>query len=228
MSSPKGIIYLEDFDEPLKAEDEGAEEDIETIAPVFTEEDLSRAREEGYAEGLAAGRALSLSLHEEALRRSLAALEAEMDKARGEAEGIMHSLARRLAETVLGSLSAVLPSLVRRYGADEIMQMVAAVVPRVALEADLRLRVEEVLVPDISHRLRALGSEIADRIVIEPVKTAEDAPVRAVLKWRLGEAEIALDRLRERLAELWLRFGLEEVSTAEDQTILSGEPVHAE
>lgn len=224
----KGVIYLEDFDEPSSTGTPLPEEEVETIAPVFTEEDVSRAREEGYAAGLAAGRALSLSLHEEALRRSLAALEAQIGKVRDEAEALLQTFARRVAETVLGSLAAVLPGLVRRHGADEIIRMISTVIPRLTLESELCLRVEETLIPELRERLRTLGGETAGRLVIEPLGVAEGAPMRALIRWRLGEAELALGRLRERLAKVWLHFGLEGALPSETPVSISGEPVHAE
>lgn len=228
MNLRNGVIYLEDFDAPGEAESEEIVEDLETIAPVFTEEDIARARAEGYEEGLAAGRALKLSLHEEALRQSLDGLAAELDRVREEAERMVQGFARRIAETVLGSLAAVLPEFVRRHGAEEILAMVSALLPRVALEPDLRLSVEETLVPEVKRRLQSLGSDLAGRLVLEPLTAAGRAPIEGRIEWRFGEAELALGRLIEELPKLWLRFGVEGIPSLGSATQVAGEHVHAE
>jgi flagellar biosynthesis/type III secretory pathway protein FliH len=217
----KRNLFIEDFDavETLTvtaAADEAANEP-EIIVPAFSPDDVEAARLSGYEAGVAAGRAMVQGAREAALDGMLAAIRAGLADAAAGARQRADDIGRELARLLVASLAAVLPDLVRRHGATEISRLVQELLPPMALEPEIVVRVaasdREALAADLGRLDAHLASRV--RLVTEAGMSAGDV----VIAWKNGRASRDGAALGRQLAELWQRFGLDADTHAEKELV---------
>lgn len=162
---------------------------------------LAAERAAGFAEGEAAGREAALRSQEAqaaaALRAAAAALSGAADRARDVAE----AAAQEVARTALAALCAALPSLAERLGEAEVARFAAGLLPALAEEQHVTLRVAPELAPAISARF-------AHEARVEVIADAAVAPGDASIAWRGGSAERRAAAARAAIAETLASFGL--------------------
>ncbi len=197
MMTAERFLFNRDFDPDLLVNDgsaargrkAGAKPTKARPAPVFTEDDLARARAEGVAEGREqasrdAARSLEMRLTQafetvgERLHDVLAGRDAANLAIAGQANALAVAIARRMV-----------PELYRRNAAGEIEHTVASVLSRI-LETDrLAVRTAETLADPLRDRIealaeaRGLGGRIA--IVADPSLAEGDCRI----EWPGGGAE---------------------------------------
>lgn len=193
------ILGLTDFDAPQEAK----------AAPARAPDPLPGLLEAARAEGFAAGREAGLQAGRQeaersldaavamALREAAAALALGATEARDVAEDAAHAVAR----ATLAALLAVLPTLQAQLGQAEVQRFAAALLPNLATEPSVVLRVApDLVVPVAAHFAPETRLEVAADAALQPGE--------ARLTWRDGTAErkaaAAVDALHETLAELGL------------------------
>lgn len=201
------MMFVEDFDAPEAAPadpDENAEPEI--IAPLLSEDDIAQARERGYAEGMAAGRAAAIGAREVALDGAVAAIRTALAEARTAAIGRADALAQAQAAMLTASLAVVLPDLVRRHGAAEITRLIREILPPMALEPEIAIHVAPGSAAAVTAELARLDPLLAGRVRIEPESGMAASDV--TITWKEGRLVRDGAALRRRLDEVWQRFGL--------------------
>ncbi len=216
---PQGVekqtLFVEDFDAPEMPaqEDTTACAEPEVIAPVFTEEDLTAAREAGYEAGLAAGRAMVQGAREAALDAMLTGIRSAMADAEAAAGARGDEIARELAAFLANSLASVLPDLVRRHGQAEVRRLFAEILPPMALEPEIVVRVAAGNERALAEDLALLDAAFAERVRLVTDTSMTEGDV--AINWRDGSATRDTQALRRRLEEVWRRLGLDNGVNAE-------------
>ncbi len=201
-----GVLYAEDFDvedvpEPDPEPDFLAPEP-EFIEPLFTAAELDTARAEGQATGqLEAERSLAAS-RLQILEQIVAGL-AEADHA---AAAVAEAAAAGVARSLLAALAACLPSLCERHGATELQALMRSLLPSLASQPRITVRVHPQMVAAVMAEMTALDAEIAERMVLLP----NDAipPGDARVTWEDGTALRDTGRARTALNESLAALGL--------------------
>jgi flagellar assembly protein FliH len=157
---------------------------------------IAAARAEGYAAGLAAGRAERAEAAEEAARlREEAALAAlrmaagALEDGGAGARAVAQDSAEALGRLATALLRATLPAIAARFAEAEVAAFAQALLPALQEEPSAELRVAPELAPLLQGRFAHHR-----RVVVE-----EDAalqPGDAVLRWRQGEAVRRQDALQ--------------------------------
>jgi flagellar biosynthesis/type III secretory pathway protein FliH len=181
-----GILYIEDFDAPPPPAAADAEKAPVAAAPVFSAEDMAAAQEASRQEGMQAAlgdaNLLQLQLQSaatQALSDSMAATRASLEK----------MIARRAddaARTALALLRAAIPQTMEYYARAEIEAVVAALLPGLRSEAELRVRAH----PDLADFVREmLANLLADNAGVVSVSADETlAPGDIHVFWAEGSA----------------------------------------
>jgi flagellar assembly protein FliH len=182
-----GVLFAEDFDDrspPATAEPEPEEPEI--IEPVFTAEEVEAARAAGHADGLSAGLQQAEEAHRQALRVALQALAEELADAGAQARAVVEESAAALARTVLATLCAALPNLCARHGEAELRDVLRAVLPSLAHEPRVSVRVNPALLAAVTAEIETLGHELANVVALTPADTLLPGEVR--IAWHHGVA----------------------------------------
>jgi len=181
----RGVLYIEDFDDPPPAAAFSSGEDhLDIVTPSFSAEEIAAAREEGLAEGYRRGQQAALEeagcatrLLLEKLAESLAASHQELAE---QADEIADELARGLFAAVCGSL----PALCRAHGEAEMRELIRMVMPGLAREAELEIRVHADLVEIVRHELAQLPQELPKKLAVVASAKLEHSDIHAV--WNAG------------------------------------------
>lgn len=180
-------LFAHDFDRPVEGVivlDEPEVPDV--LPPVVSEAMVAQAREEGFREGLAHGRAEAAAARDVALADMTARLVAQME---GAAEGlgaVVQGSGEALAQLVLAAVGRAYPVLCERHGAAEVRRFTHEVVTMLGEEPRIVVRVHPDMVPEVARVVAGLAPERRDAVVVE----AQDAlvPGDARIGWRHGAA----------------------------------------
>jgi flagellar assembly protein FliH len=157
-------------------------------APTFTETELEEARRAAFREGRDAGRTAARAEAEATGQAALAAIAAELAGARAAAATAAQDAAEVAVRLVLGQLAALFPSLSARLAAADIAAMANAVLPHLAAEPRVTLRV----CPPLADTLRPTLAGIAEAAGFRGELTLRPdpaiAPDGAALTWAAGAA----------------------------------------
>jgi flagellar biosynthesis/type III secretory pathway protein FliH len=190
MSAPAAprptVLFAEDFDAlagAAAAPDDAAEPEV--IAPV-SPADAAAAREQAYAEGFRNGLAQATNDRAEIGRQLLAAIADRMADADAVLREAVEAAAEDLARLLLASLGAALPTLRRRFGGVEVARVAREVLPGLAREARITIRLSPLVRADLDRELARLDPDLAARIAIVPTDTVAPGDVR--ISWQDGTA----------------------------------------
>ena len=173
-----GVLYAEDFDAP----DPLPEPEPETIEPAFSLAEVEEAR----AEARAAARLDAEEGQAAARLRALQAIGAGLDAARDTAREDAAAASEVIARTMLGALSACLPSLCARYGAAEVRTLARAVLPALVDEPRITVRLSPHDARMLDEEIALLEPELAARISLAPTDAMPRGNLRIV--WQDGLA----------------------------------------
>lgn len=194
-------LFDEDFDAP-------APSDLEVIAPpaaALTQADLAAAREGGIAEGRVAASAEravaaeTLAAAADALVRELACLR---DAMRAAAEENATAIARLLLDT----LATLFPALCARHAQTELRAVVAALMPGLAREPEIVIRVAPALVDALAQEVARACPDDSHRVRIVADISVPLGDVR--LRWQDGAAKRDAAALWKAVAEVLAPSGL--------------------
>ena len=210
-----GVLYAEDFDEaapPPSSAGEPAPEP-EVIEPVFSAAELDRARAEGRAAGLAeAERSIGAS------RLQVLRLIAEnMSNAQEAACNLAADAADAAARCMLTALTACLPALCTRHGANELRAFVRIVLPALIEEPQITVRVHPHMIAVLQDELASMDFDIAERITLQPADAVMPGDVRVT--WSAGSASRQGARARAAVEEALAMLGLLDCQTHQPETV---------
>jgi hypothetical protein len=174
-----GVLYIEDFDEKPRAPTIDAPE---IIAPGYAAEDIEAAREEGRLAALEDHAALQAGL----CTAALTAIADHMENARAQAQDAAARNAEEIAGAMLALLKTTLPATAARLAVDEVQALAAVLLPPLAREPGVDVRVHPAVQPFISTSLCDKIPQLQD-IVIQ--SDASLAPSDVTITWRDGMAK---------------------------------------
>lgn len=180
------ILFAEDFDLPAGITVLDEADEPEPPPPVFTAAEIAAARAEAYAEGHRNGLAQAAADRAEITRQMLAAIAGHLDNARTEAARVAEESADTLARLLLGTLASMLPALCARHGAAEVAALARAVLPGLAREPRVTIRVSPLVARAVEQELDRLDPELHARISLSPTEAVAPGDVR--IAWQDGAA----------------------------------------
>jgi flagellar biosynthesis/type III secretory pathway protein FliH len=172
--SAGGVLFIEDFDEPPPACT--ADQPV-IIAPSYTAEDVEAAREHGRHAALED----QAAVHGALVHAALTAIADELAKSRQDAVALATAHAEQIAGSVLALLTACLPATAARVAPAEIRALTDALLPPLAREPGVDLRVHPDMLAAISDSLATLRDVT---VTGDPALHISDVAIQ----WRDGEA----------------------------------------
>lgn len=173
-----GVLYAEDFDAP----DLPPLPEPEAIEPAFSLAELEEAR----AEARAAARLDAEESQAAARLQALQAIGAGLDAARDSAREDATAASEAIARTMLGALTACLPSLCARYGAAEVRTLARVVLPALVDEPRITIRLSPHDARMLADEIERLEPELAARISLAPTDAVPRGDLR--IAWQDGVA----------------------------------------
>jgi flagellar assembly protein FliH len=199
------ILFAEDFDAPPgitvldDLPDEPPPPPPPPPPPAFTEADLTQARESAYAEGHRNGLAQAATDRAEVTRQMLDVIAGRLDGAGTAAAKVAEESAEVVARLLLGTLATMLPALCARHGAGEVAALTRAVLPALAREPRVTIRLSPHVVHAVEQELAGLDPELHGRVSLVPTDAV--APGDARITWQDGAAVRDADALWRTVAE---------------------------
>lgn len=206
MSETYKFLFETDFDEETGfADDPGFAADTELAEsargahaeaeppPSYSQEELDAARDEGYraghAEGLEAGRADVAAAAETAKADALDKLGERLEALRAEIQGSGEQRSRESLDVALTLVSKLFPALTRRYGREEIEDLIIDSLERLREEPRVVVRVADSQLDALRERVDELAAKSGfdGRIVLLADADLSEGDVRA--DWADGGAE---------------------------------------
>jgi flagellar assembly protein FliH len=211
------VLFADDF-APIPARRRAAAPppEPEPLPPSFSEAELEEARRAAFRDGRDAGRTGARAEAEAAGQAALDAIAREFSAHAAVAERAAAQAAETGVRLVVGLLGALHPSLAPALAAADIEAMAAAVLPHLAAEPHLTLRLCPPLAETLAPRIRALaaGQGFRGEITFRP--DAAIAPDGAALSWSAGAALRDPAALRAALLECLIPLGLGPLSPEND------------
>jgi flagellar assembly protein FliH len=185
-----GILYVEDFDAPPQSREPAAAAPPAAVPaapePVFTASDLAAAHAAGRAEGLQAALEEAGLLQAQLQSAATQALADALAAGRASLERIVAAQAAEAARTVLAMLRSAVPATMARHGRAELDAVIAALLPGLASEPELRVRAHPGLADHVRETLITLLG--ADGGVLSVAADPALAPGDLRIAWADGSA----------------------------------------
>jgi flagellar biosynthesis/type III secretory pathway protein FliH len=175
-----GALFTEDFDEPRRAAIP------EVIDPTYNAAELAEARAEAWAAGHTAGAAEANRATTVTTRSLLDAIATSLNDAKAAANAIAERSVEAIARLLLDSLGKLLPALCERHGEAELRALVHTILPALAQEPTITVRLNPVHTPALMRELDRLDPELVERVRLLPVEAIAQGDVR--VSWRDGSA----------------------------------------
>jgi flagellar assembly protein FliH len=185
------ILFAEDFDAPpdiavLDDPPEEPEPPPPPPPPAITEADVAAARADAYAEGHRNGLAQAQADRAEVSRQMLGVIAGRLDATRAEAAQAVEEQADAVARLLLGTLATMLPALCARHGAGEVAALARAVLPALAREPRVTIRVSPHVLAAVEQELARLDPELHGLVSLVPTDAVAPGDVR--IAWQDGAA----------------------------------------
>jgi flagellar biosynthesis/type III secretory pathway protein FliH len=183
-----GILYIEDFDAPPPvSQPSGPEAATQAAAPVFTADDLAAAHAAGREEGMSSALSDAMLLQAQLQAAATQALSDSIAATRSALARLVAQRADDTARTLLAILQAAIPHAMQLHAKGEIQAVIAALLPGLRNEAELRVRAH----PELADFVRqTLAESLTDGSLVLSV-SADDAllPGDIQLFWGEGSAQ---------------------------------------
>ena len=212
-----GILFAEDFgdDELLEGETQpghrGAAEtptarDNVEIEPHYSADHLASARRDGFDAGRAAGQDDAQAQHQRRIARACEQITHFLECDATSSQKLLEQSIQAVAQLLMGTLAAMLPSIGTRHAAHEIAGMVANLMGSMTADSVISASVATSLLDDLRAALVVLPVHLARRVVLVPVDTM---PVGdATLEWAQGSASHSPGRARQAVLEILTQLEL--------------------
>jgi flagellar assembly protein FliH len=200
-------LFGEDFDSAPPPPPEP-----EVIEPTFSAAELEAARDEGFESGRAAALAEAAAADHAAIREAVARIAEHLHDARDAAADVATRCAEAVARVLLDSLSVALPALCARHGDAELAAVMATLLPALAQEPAITVRVHPHHAAALGHEIERLDPDVAARCRV--VGAAAMAPGDLQVAWRNGNATREVSKLWDQVAEALGATGLLDAEAA--------------
>jgi flagellar assembly protein FliH len=208
-----GVLFADDFATP-SADTSGANattppppaEPPPPPPPMFTSAELLAARQEGIAEGQCKALAQYRAEGDELCQQVLATVAERLAEARQEHVRLAEEAAAALARLLMQTLRTLLPAATLRCGEGEVRALARAILPGLAQEPHVQIRIAPQHVPAIEAELAGLDADMRARIVLAPTETI--APGDARIVWQDGSASRDTGAIWNAVAEVLAPLGL--------------------
>jgi len=178
-----GVLYAEDFDaEDMPPDLADVAPEPELIEPLFTAAEVASVRVEAHH----AGRIESEHGVAAARVRLLGSIAAALTDAAAAARQAADAHADAVAKVMLSALAACLPALCARHGAGEVRALARAVLPDLADEPRITVRVYPEMLSAMQAEAASLDPEIVARITW--LGSEDILPGDARIAWQDGHA----------------------------------------
>ncbi len=205
-------LFGEDFDLPAELEPEQAPEP-EVIAPVLIAADLDAARAEAWAEGHAAGLAEAAADAAAALAGAAQALAPQLANLSIQLRQQVEEAASAIARLLLDTLATLFPALCARHGEAEARAVLQTVLPALAQEPAVTVRLSGGLAAALEHEVARCSEDFAERVAL--VADPAMAPGDVRVAWQGGKAVRDAAALWAQVAAVLAPAGLLGPSTEE-------------
>jgi len=180
----RGVLYIEDFDDPPGSAPASIENTPGILAPSFSAEDLEAARQQAYADGSREGQSLATRERAHATRLLLESLTKSISETQAAMTAQAELIAESLAKALLACLCGSLPDLCRTHAEPETRAIIKRVMPGLAREARLDIRVHPDLVACVQDQLALLPQELPEKLTVIADPSMEPTDIRA--NWKFG------------------------------------------
>jgi flagellar biosynthesis/type III secretory pathway protein FliH len=206
-----GVLFEEDFDRPTSMAEP------EVIEPTFSAAEMASAREDAWRDGRDAGVAEVAASDAAAARHAVELIAAELTAARDTAATLADQSAEAIARLLLASLAAIFPTLCVNHGEAEVLTLVRVVLPGLAQEPVITVRINPCNAPGVAREVARLDPNLATRVQI----TEDDAmpPGDVRIDWRNGGAVRDATALWEQVAAVLVPAGLLRPDAAIRETV---------
>lgn len=159
----------------------------------FSEEDILAARDEGFAQGEAAGRAAALTSIEQASAKTLTVIGARLNDAGQEIERIRAATMSDALKVLGAAIRKVIPELARRNALNEIEQLVRECLQAIYDEPRVVVRGHDRVIAALQPRIDAMAASCGfhGKIVLFADDQLNETDCR--VEWADGGAERNLD-----------------------------------
>lgn len=208
-------LFAEDFDLSRVA---GDTPEPEVIQPGFSAADVAAARAQAWAEGFESGAGEAQKRATRDVGVLLDRIAATLRETRADVMAIAEQAADAITRTLLDSLGAVLPALCAQYGDDELRALVRKILPALAREPSVTMRLHPAHIPALMRELDRLDPELSERVHLLPVEAIPLGDAR--VSWQDGIAvRDAADLWRQVQAVLVPAGLLTPVATAREKEL---------
>lgn len=159
----------------------------------FSEEDILAARDEGFAQGEAAGRAAALTSIEQASAKTLTVIGARLNDAGQEIERIRAATMSDALKVLGAAIRKVIPELARRNALNEIEQLVRECLQAIYDEPRVVVRGHDRVIAALQPRIDAMAASCGfhGKVVLFADDQLNETDCR--VEWADGGAERNLD-----------------------------------
>ena len=157
---------------------------VPPLPPAITAADLLAAREDGIAEGRRSALAQFRADSGESRRQTLRAIAERLADARQESARVAEATAGALARLLMQTLRTVLPATMQRCAEAEVRALLRAILPGLAHEPKVQIRLAPQLVPSVQSELQELDAGLHQRIILTPADAMAPGDVQVL--WQDG------------------------------------------
>jgi flagellar assembly protein FliH len=202
----RGVLYIEDFDDPPGTALTSLQNAHGILVPSFSAEELEAARQQAYAEGCRDGQQSAALERDHAVRLLLESLDGSLAEAQQAFAAEAEKIAEKLARTLLATMCGSLPEFCRAHGEPEARSLVRRVMPGLAREPRLEIRVHPDLVAAVQDELSHLNQDLPEKLTVIADHKMEPTDFRAAWSngYLLRSAQSVWREVREQLTELGL------------------------
>jgi flagellar biosynthesis/type III secretory pathway protein FliH len=217
----RGALFAEDFDLPRRRD---AIPEAEVINPTYTAAELAEARAEAWAAGHAGGTAEANTTIAATTSLLLDAIAAALRDATAEATAVAERSVEAIARLLLDSVAKLFPVLCAQHGEAELCALIRTILPALAQEPTLTVRVNPAHTPALMRELDRLDPDLVERVRLVPVEAIAAGDVR--VSWRDGTALRDTAALWQQVRAVLEPAGLlsSDQASAPDQTPAPGNP----
>jgi flagellar biosynthesis/type III secretory pathway protein FliH len=175
-------LFTEDFGLPRR----DVTLEPETIDPTYSAADLAEARAEAWAGGHAVGTADATTTTAAATNAMLESIATTLRETCAEANAVAERSVESIARLLLDSLAKLLPALCERHGEAELCALIRIILPTLAQEPTITVRVNPAHTPALMRELDRLDPDLVEHVRLVPVEAIAAGNVRVT--WRDGSA----------------------------------------
>jgi len=179
----RAALFAEDFDLPHHVV---AQPTPEVISPTYSSAELAEARAEAWAGGRAAGIAEGDTSIAATTRSLLAAIATALRDAGPAATAVAEHSVEAIARLLMDSLAKLFPALCARHGEAEVAALIHTILPALAQEPMITVRLNPVHTPALMRELDRLDPDLVEHVRLVPVEAIAAGDVR--VSWRNGAA----------------------------------------